>query len=497
MVFMKKRDTPQKYGESFSEWFEWIIREAEIYDYGRYPVKGMGVWLPYGFKIRKHVLDIIRSILDGAGHEEILLPLLIPETLFRKETEHVRGFEGEVLWITRGGREELDVKLVLRPTSETALSYMESFWIKSYKQLPKKYYQIVSIFRYETKMTKPMIRVREVTTFKEAHTLHEDFNDCERQVIEAIELYSKFFDELAVPYIITRRPQWDKFAGALYTIAFDTVFPDGKAIQIGTVHNLGQTFTSVFDVKIQKRDETIDYAWQTSYGISERVIASVIAFHSDERGLMLPPNIAPYQVVIIPIPHPDTDIFKMVNEYCDKVSNTLIQAGMRVYIDRRDDMKPVDKFFEWELKGVPVRIEIGYREIQNNTVTIFRRDTMKRRVVRVEELVQELRKDFDEIRHNVMLRAWEWFKSNIKIAYKFSDALEMIKSKGGIALLPWCGNENCVRTLIESEEGVEALGEVHQSTLDRLDIKGVVSTETTCGFCNGKAAAVIAIAKRH
>ncbi len=227
------------------------------------------------------------------------------------------------------------------------------------------------------------------------------------------------------------------------------------------------------------------------------MIASIIAFHSDERGLMLPPNIAPYQVVIIPIPHPDTDIFKMVNEYCDKVSNTLIQAGMRVYIDRREDMKPVDKFFEWELKGAPVRIEIGCREIQNNAVTIFRRDTMKRRVVRVEELVQELRKDFDEIRHNVMLRAWEWFKSNIKIAYKFSDALEMIKSKGGIALLPWCGNENCVRTLIESEEGVEALGEVYQSTLDRLDIKGVVSAETTCGFCNGKAAAVIAIAKRH
>ncbi len=496
MRFMQERNILKKYGESFSEWFEWIIREAEIYDYGRYPVKGMGVWLSYGFKIRRHVVELIRLLLDGTGHEEILLPLLIPETLFRKESEHVRGFEGEVLWITRGGHEELDVRLILRPTSETALSYMESFWVKSYKQLPKKYYQIVSIFRYETKMTKPMIRVREVTTFKEAHTLHEDFSDCERQVVEAIEIYSRFFDRIGIPYIITRRPQWDKFAGALYTIAFDTIFPDGKAIQIGTVHNLGQTFTSVFDVKIQKRDESIDYAWQTSYGISERVIASIIAFHSDERGLILPPIIAPYQVVIIPIPHSDNAIFKMINEYCDKIANILMQAGIRVYIDRREDMKPVDKFFEWELKGVPIRIEIGYKEIQSGIVTVFRRDTMRRKTVGVEELIQELKRCLDEISYGIELRAWSWFKSNIRVINKFHDASKIVKNEGGIAILPWCGNEGCVHKLIESEEGIEVLGEVYKDSLARLKIE-LISIETECGFCDKKASTFIAIAKRY
>ncbi|MCC6055748.1 MAG: proline--tRNA ligase, partial [Desulfurococcaceae archaeon] len=202
---------PQKYGESFSEWFSWIISEAEIYDYGRYPIKGTGIWLPYGFQIRRRVIELIRMLLDETGHEEILLPLLIPETLFAKESEHVRGFEGEVFWITKAGLEELDVKLALRPTSETTISYMESLWIKSYKQLPKKYYQIVSIFRYETKMTKPMIRVREVTTFKEAHTVHESFESSEEQIREAINIYAKFFDMLGIPYIVSRRPQWDKF----------------------------------------------------------------------------------------------------------------------------------------------------------------------------------------------------------------------------------------------------------------------------------------------
>ncbi|MCS7112217.1 MAG: proline--tRNA ligase [Ignisphaera sp.] len=493
---MQRIGVPEKFGEGFSQWFEWIIREAEIYDYGRYPVKGTGIWLPYGFKIRRHVLELIRSLLDETGHEEILLPLLIPETLFRKESEHVRGFEDEVLWITRGGYEELDVKLALRPTSETALSYMESFWIKSYKQLPKKYYQIVSVFRYETKMTKPMIRVREVTTFKEAHTLHEDFNDCERQVAEAIKIYSRFFDELAIPYLVTRRPQWDKFAGALYTIAFDTVFPDGKAVQIGTVHNLGQTFTSVFDVKIQKRDESIDYAWQTSYGISERVIATIVAFHSDERGLVLPPDIAPYQVVIIPIPHSNANVFKMINERCDSIADLLIKSGVRVHIDRREDMKPVEKFFEWELKGVPIRIEIGYKEIQNSTVTVFRRDTMKRKAVGVEELMQELKKDFDEVRRSIELRAWNWLKSNIRIVSKLHDALKIVRSEGGIVLLPWCGNELCVRRLIEGEEGIEALGELHRESLVRLDVK-LASPEVECGFCGKRASTFMAIAKRH
>jgi len=485
-----------KYGENFSQWFEWIIREAEIYDYGRYPVKGMGIWMPYGFQIRRNVIEIIRSLLNETGHEEILLPILIPETLFRRESEHVRGFEGEVLWVTRGGNEELDVKLVLRPTSETAISYMESFWIKSYRQLPKKYYQVVSVFRYETKMTKPMIRVREITTFKEAHTVHENFEDSERQVLEAINIYSKFFDILGIPYVISRRPQWDKFAGALYTIAFDTVFPDGRAIQIGTVHNLGQTFTSVFDVKIQKRDETIDYAWQTSYGISERVIASIIAFHSDDIGLILPSSVAPYTVVIIPIPHQDEKTYQNIMSYCNDIHNMLKANNIRSFIDERIDVKPAEKYREWEIKGVPIRIEIGSKEVSQNTVTLFRRDLRKRFTINKDEIINVIKNVLEEYDKNLRERAWSWLKSKIKLFSTLDEALNHIKEEGGIALLPWCGHEACVYKVVEQLEGIAALGEpLNISTI--IDINKLDNRDIYCAFCGKNAKTIMAIAKRY
>lgn len=490
---MSTLKTFSKY-ENFSEWFDWIIIEAEIYDYGRYPVKGMGIWLPYGFKIRYYVIELIRKLLDDAGHEEILMPILIPETIFRKESEHVRGFEEEVLWVTHGGREELDVKLVLRPTSETSISYMESFWIKSYRQLPKKYYQIVNIFRYETKMTKPMIRVREVTTFKEAHTLHEDFDDAERQVLEAVDIYKKFFDTLSIPYIILRRPQWDKFAGALYTIAFDTLYPDGKTVQIGTVHNLGQTFTKVFDVKFQRRDEYIDYAWQTSYGISERVIASIIAYHSDDKGLIFPPIIAPYQIVVIPIQHPERDKYLKVLEYSKSVAEVLTKKRYRVYLDKREELKPSEKYFEWELKGVPLRIEVGYKEYVNNIVTVFRRDILTKRTISFDSLFDEVEKSLEEIQKNLSERAWNWFKDHIKIVENFNEAVELVKN-GFVILVPWCGYENCVRTKVEGLEGVDVLGELLPISLKILGIS--LSINGKCGFCNREAVKLMAIAKRY
>jgi len=482
---------PSKYGESFSEWFAWILSEAEIYDYGRYPVKGVGVWLPYGFQIRKRVVELIRRLLDEKGHEEILLPLLIPETLFKKESEHVRGFEGEVFWVTRAGLNELDVKLVLRPTSETALSYMESLWIKSYKQLPKKFYQIVSIFRYETKMTKPMIRVREVTMFKEAHTAHESFEDAERQVLEAIEIYRRFFDELGIPYVISRRPQWDKFFGAVYTIAFDTLLPDGRTLQIGTVHNLGQAFSSVFEIKFQRRDESIDVVWQTSYGISERVIATLIAYHSDERGLILPPNIAPIQVVVVPIPgKSDSDTesaLRLARRVCDELS----RCGLRARLDDREDMRPAEKFYEWERKGVPIRIEVGPREAKNGIVTIFRRDSLTRISVPIEECCKRVQELLEEIRKSLRERAWRWFSTRIKFFESLQEALNHVK-RGGIAEIPWCGDDTCAQRVVEMVEGIHVLG----TPLPAIEGERKVE-DKRCALCGDRARAVLRIAKRY
>lgn len=439
----------EKWSKEFSQWFDWILEEAGVYDYGRYPVKGMGVWLPYGFQIRRRVVELIRSVLDSSGHEEVLFPLLIPEDLLRRESEHIRGFESEVYWVTHGGTEPLDVKLALRPTSETSISYMESFWVKSYRGLPRKFYQIVSVFRYETKATRPMIRVREVTLFKEAHTVHESFEDADRQVGEAIELYKRIFDELGIPYIISRRPEWDKFAGAVYTVAFDLIMPDGRTLQIGTVHHLGQNFTIPFEVRIQLRDESLDYAWQTSYGLSDRVVASLIAIHGDDRGLVLPPNVAPIQVVIVPIPVKTEEEEARLREYVKRVEKVLAEEGIRYYTDWREDVRPGRKFYEWEAKGVPVRLEVGMREAESETVVVVRRDTLEEQTVKLSELIVLIRRLFDEIRENLRKRAWDWLVSHVSRVESIDEARRVLAEKKGVVELPWCGREDCGHKLEE------------------------------------------------
>ncbi len=447
----------EKWRSEFPRWFDWILEEAEVYDYGRYPVKGMGVWRPYGFQIRRRVVELIRSILDRLGHEEVLFPMLIPEMLLRRETEHVKGFEDEVYWVTHGGLEPLDVKLALRPTSETSITFMESYWIKSYKQLPKKYYQIVSIFRYETKATRPLIRLREVTTFKEAHTVHDSFEDAERQVLEAVEAYKEFFDKLAIPYLVSRRPEWDKFAGALYTIAFDTVMPDGRTLQIGTAHHLGQNFTRAFDFKIQLSDESLDYPWQTSYGISDRVVATVISIHGDDRGMVLPPNIAPVQVVIVPIPSRDEEERRLIEEAVREARRKLEEAGVRVRVDDREEVRPGAKFYYWEARGVPVRVEIGAREAREGKATLVRRDTLEKRQVAIEDIAREVERLFQEIYENLKKRAWDYLRSRVKRTSSIEEAKEWVSRREGVVEIPWCGREECAVHL-EDELEAKALG---------------------------------------
>ncbi|MCX8195893.1 MAG: proline--tRNA ligase [Acidilobaceae archaeon] len=448
-----------RWSSDFSRWFDWVLEEAEIYDYGRYPVKGMGVWMPYGFQIRRRVIEILRELHDRRGHEEVLFPILIPESMLKRESEHIKGFEDEVFWVTHGGLEPLDVKLALRPTSETNITYYESLWIKSYKQLPKKYYQIVSVFRYETKATRPLVRVREITTFKEAHTVHSSYEDAERQVLEAIEMYKEFFDSLGIPYIISRRPEWDKFAGALYTIAFDTVMPDGKVMQIGTAHHLGQNFTRVFDFRIHMPDGTMDFPWQTSYGVSDRVIASVISIHGDDRGLVLPYHIAPIQIVIIPIPAGGEEERRSVQEESRRVAARLERAGYRVKVDDREELRPGAKYYYWEARGVPLRIDIGPEEVSSRTYTLVRRDTLEKYKVSEESLEKEVSSILRDLNSNLSSRAWARLKSLVKRARSEQEAEEWAVEKKGILELPWCGNEECARKT-EEKLDAKALGTV-------------------------------------
>ncbi|MDD3858435.1 MAG: proline--tRNA ligase, partial [Methanoculleus sp.] len=358
--------------DDFSQWYNEVLWRAEIMDV-RYPVKGLYVWYPHGFAIRKRAYGILRDLMDR-DHEETMFPLLIPETEFMKEATHIKGFEDEVYWVTHGGKNELDVPLALRPTSETAIYPMYSLWIRSHTDLPLKLYQIVNTFRYETKHTRPLIRLREITSFKEAHTVHATREEAAAQVEVALGLYREFYDRLRVPVIISRRPEWDKFPGADYTIAVDTIMPDGKTLQIGTVHMLGDHFSRTYDITYEDANGERQYAYQTCYGISERSIAAVISIHGDDKGLVLPPEVAPIEVAIVPI---------IVGKRRDEVltaATALVEdlrnAGFVVRLDDRD-MRPGAKYYHWEMRGVPLRIEIGPRDIDANTVVAVTRSGQK------------------------------------------------------------------------------------------------------------------------
>ncbi|EZQ07003.1 MULTISPECIES: proline--tRNA ligase [Acidianus] len=475
----------EKWSHNFGEWFDKVIFEAEIYDYGRYPVKGMGVWMPYGFKIREKALSLIRNLLNGTGHEEVLFPMLIPEDLLQKETEHIEGFENEVFWVTKGGLQQLDVKLALRPTSEVAITYMESLWIKSYRQLPKKYYQIVSIFRYETKSTRPLIRVREVSTFKEAHTIHETYEDADNQVKEAISIYKKFFDELGIPYIISERPSWDRFAGALHTYAFDTIMPDGRVLQIGTVHHLGQHFTKAFDYKIQKADGNLDYPHQTSYGISDRVIAVLVSINGDDHGPILTPLVAPIQVVVIPIPAKNENDTTKIMSYAKEITQILNENNISVYLDEEKDKTPGEKFYYWELKGVPLRIELGMRETNGGSVTIKRRDDLTSKVVIKEKMVDEVKGLLNEVRRSVRDRAWIFFNQKVKFSTDPDSAKKSLE-EGGIVEVPWCGEDSC-GLKVEEITGGKVLGYPIESK----------EINESCIVCKKPAKTTLRIAKTY
>ncbi|QKQ99515.1 proline--tRNA ligase [Metallosphaera tengchongensis] len=447
----------EKWSQNFSQWFDWVLSQAEFYDYGRYPVKGTGVWMPYGFKLRQNVIDLLRSLLDQTGHEELLFPLLIPEGLLKKESEHIRGFEREVFWVTQGGEEKLEERFALRPTSEVSITFMESLWIKGYTQLPRKFYQIVSVFRYETKATRPLIRVRELTTFKEAHTLHETYDDAARQVNEAVEIYSKFFDALGIPYLISKRPEWDKFAGAEYTIALDTIMPDGRALQIGTAHHLGQHFTKAMDYKVQRADGSLDYPHQTSYGVSDRVIATVISINGDDHGPILPPLVAPIEVVIIPIPAKNPEDDQRVLSYAKEVLSMLRSSGVRATLDDSKDKTPGEKYYVWELKGVPIRIEIGMREVTSGTVFLKRRDTLESKVVGREGVVEEIRELERRMSEDLKARAWKEFREKVRAFDSLDDVKKFLETRGGIAEVRWCGSESC-GLKIEEETNSRVLG---------------------------------------
>lgn len=474
-----KRDTVSKH---FGTWYRKVLIDAGIADY-RYPIKGCGVWMPYGFRIRKYGLQVLRDLLDATGHEEALFPLLIPETSLEKEAAHVKSFEEECFWITHGGLKPLDVKLALRPTSETVITPMLKLWVRSHKDLPLKLYQVVNVFRYETKTTRPLIRVREVSTFKEAHTSHATFEESEAQIKEATEVYKRFFDALCVPYVISRRPEWDKFAGAVYSDGFDTVLPDGRTLQMGTVHNLGQNFSKAFDVTYEAEGGKREHIWQTCYGISERWLAAVLGVHGDDNGAVLPPKIAPIQAVLVPIPHKEK--YEKIKETCVNMARKLEdETCMRAKVDLREELTPGSKFFDWELKGVPIRIEIGPRDMERNEAVVVRRDIFEKTAVKQDELVDYLPVLMEKISKDMHEKAWKWMREHVHVAKSLDEVKILLKKRAGIVEVSWCGEAACGLKM-EQEINAKVLG-VPQ------DIKEGVSG--TCVVCGKKAQNIVRVA---
>jgi prolyl-tRNA synthetase len=438
--------------ENFDEWFHDILENANITD-SRYPIKGMAVWMPYGFQIRKHTMNIIKKLLDK-DHEEVLFPMLVPESELAKEGIHVKGFEDEVYWVTKGGSRDLNEHLALRPTSETAIYPMYSLWIRTHIDLPIKFYQIVNTFRYETKHTRPLIRVREITTFKEAHTAHATKEESDEQIQDFIGIYKEFFDDLQIPYLISKRPEWDKFPGADYTMAFDVIMPNGKTLQIGTIHNLGQTFAKTFDITFEDKDGEHKYVYQTCAGVSDRVIASVIGIHGDEKGLRLPPKVSPSQVTIIPI------LFKKGKEEvlakCAEIKEQLEDAGLRVNIDDRD-IRPGKKFNDWELKGTPVKLELGPRDLENNITVAMRRDEGEKIELALDDsLADNVIGLLDKSSEDLSQAAWKFQEEHVRFTEDIEEISDLVEA-GYVVRFRWCGDE-AIGKDIEEKTGYDILG---------------------------------------
>jgi len=470
-------ETKTKKTDDFNEWYNEIVELADLCD-KRYPIKGMNVWKPYGWKLMNHVDKLIRNEMEQTNHNEVYFPLLIPESFFKKEEEHIEGFGSEVYWITHAGLNELEERWLLRPTSETAMYPVFSLWIRSHTDLPLKTFQIVNTFRYETKQTRAFIRVREIHFF-EAHTCHIDFKDAEKQVKEDKEIADRLLKKLCLPYVFSKRPEWDKFAGAYYTVSIDVLMPSGRTLQIGSIHQYKDNFSKPYEISYETKEGKHAFCHQTTYGMSERLLGALIGVHGDNKGLIMPPAVAPLQVVILPIIFKGKE--KPVNEACENLYEHLKKEHIKVQVDSRD-INPGKKFYDWELKGVPIRIEIGPRDVEKKQITLVRRDSSEKHFIPNINAVKEIQKELQKIEEKLYAQAQKYLKEHFFRVTTIEEAQEKI----GIVELPWCGNEKCALEIEEILDG-NTLGEPLENT----------QNEGSCPICNKAAKTWMRYAKSY
>ena len=419
----------------FAQWYTDVVTAARLASYSN--VKGCVIFEPNGYAIWERIKEELDKMFKATGHQNVAMPLLIPENLMKKEGELITGFAPEVAWVTIGGQKTLEERLCIRPTSETLFSDYYSSVVKSYRDLPLKYNQWCSVMRWE-KETRPFLRSREFF-WQEGHTVHATKEEAEQETKDMLNIYKRFFEEyLAVPVIAGLKTEKEKFAGAEYTYTIEALMHNGVALQSGTSHYFGQKFSKAYDIKFLNANNELEYCYQTSWGVSNRMIGAIIMVHGDDNGLILPPRIAPIQVMIVPIGTDDA-----VMNQCEEIYQTLSNNNISAKIDR-SNKSPGFKFAEAEVNGIPVRIEIGARDLENNHLTVARRDTREKVMLSLEEdIVSYVKNLMSEIQNNLYETARKRLEELTFEAHNTSEVENIIKNHPGFIKADWCGDQEC------------------------------------------------------
>ncbi|SEF59063.1 proline--tRNA ligase [Paenibacillus sp. UNC499MF] len=471
--------TPQ--GEDFSQWYIDVIKKADLMSYS--PVRGCMVFKPDGYEIWENIQRELDKRFKETGHRNAYFPLFIPESFFQKEKEHVEGFNPELPWVTEAGGEKLEERLAIRPTSETMIGHMYAEWINSYRDLPLLINQWANVVRWE-KRTLPFLRTTEFL-WQEGHTAHEDEEDARRETMQMLEIYRDFAENfLAMPVIIGQKTPSEKFAGAVDTFSIEAMMKDGKAVQAGTSHYLGTNFAVAFDIKYLNRENQHQFAHTTSWGVSTRLIGATIMAHGDDRGLALPPKVAPTQVIMIPIGPPKTR--EQVVARTDELFAELKQAGVRVRVDDRADLSPGWKFNEYEMRGVPIRVELGPRDMENGQIVLVSRITGEKKIVQQANFVQEVQQLLEEIHQEMFNRAKQHLEEHLIAVDTLDEFKQYLETNRGFALAGWCGSEAC-EAQVKEEAG---------ATSRNIPFAPRESKET-CLVCGDKAKHTVVFGKSY
>lgn len=467
--------------DDFSEWYTQVVQKAGLADYA--PVQGCMVIRPNGYALWENIMKTMDPEFKKLGVRNVYFPQFIPESFLKKEAEHFQGFAPECAWVTIGGNTELGEKLAIRPTSETIIYHMFSKWIRSWRDLPMKINQWCNIVRWESS-TRFFVRTTEFL-WQEGHTAHTTIEEADKMMMDILKVYQRFIEDyLAIPVLTGKKTEKERFAGALTTTTLEALMPDGKAIQMGTSHNLGQNFSKVFDVKFLDKNEKEKFVWNTSWGVSTRVIGALVMTHGDDKGLIMPPKIAHTHVVIIPIFYKPQEKKKVLKKA--KAVKKKLEKELKIILDDRTEYTPGWKFNEWELKGIPLRIEIGPRDIQKKQAVIVRRDNGKKITIKESQLTKKISQLLEDIQKSLFKKARKFLRDNTRTVKHYEEFKKVINEKRGFIRACWCGGESCEEK-IKEETGV---------TIRTIPFKKE-KIFSNCICCGKKAKEVVYVAKQY